>query len=171
MNLCTCCEENAVWSEAESHGHQLCEECSHTTDCDHPSHRAWSCEDAESHPIWEQGFCEKCRQRDRAESEKDELEQQVRALAAELEWQVADAHRADTGSVYLTLRRECDACILGTDDDCTCEEMTVRISDHGSCYCSEDVSLVIPSGNAGGDDHTIEYLRKRLTRRPPVEAN
>lgn len=174
MALCTCCEENEVWSEAAEHGHELCEACSHVDDCECSGHGRTN-DSPERHVIWETDtdltWCPTCRRRERAEAEKDELEEQVKALAAQHEWEVADNHRADTGSVYIKLHRECDACILGTDGDCTCEELTVRISDHGSCYCSEDVSLVIPSGNESGDDHTFEYLRKRLTRRPPVENN
>ena len=92
------------------------------------------------------------------------------AIAAELEWDFdRDTYSGgfNSRSRYYTLTRECDACILGTDDDCTCERLKLRISDHGSAYCSEHVSIAM---NPSGDDHSVEYLRKRLTRQTPVES-
>lgn len=170
MAICTCCEEREISAEAAKHGFELCDECATTTVCENCGY-----DTCYAHAEWETDrelcWCDKCREKYQRATEMDDLEQEVERLAAEHQWDVVDRRLADTGSVYIELHRECDVCILGKDDDCTCESLSVRISDHGSAYCSEDVSLVIPSGNAGGDDHTVEILRKRLIRKPPIGAN
>lgn len=170
--ICELCEENEVWPEAAAHGKNWCHECSHIEDCQNEYHgRAGG--SAPLHPFWETDrdlcWCEKCRDGYTKTTELDALESLVKSLANEHEWGVVDQHRADTGSVYIELHRECDTCILGSDEDCSCETLKVRISDHGSCYCTEDISLVIPSGNPSGDDHSVEYFQKRLVRVPKGE--
>lgn len=166
-NLCEICEENEVWSEAVAHGKNWCEDCSHSEDCENQYHRPSG--DAPRHPFWETDrdlcWCEKCCRSAQKESEMESLEAELRSLATANDWEIDRTQQAQTGSVYFTLSRECDCCVLGGDpEDCTCEKLSVRISDHGSCYCREDISLIIPSGNASGDDHSIETLKKRLVR-------
>lgn len=172
--LCTCCGENEVWEDAVARGFQWCEECSYTDACGNQYHRAG--EDADRHLVWEQDpdvcFCEKCRCSLNKESEMAAMKSELRELASLNDWEIDREQQAHTGSVYFSLSRECDCCILGGDpEDCTCEKLTVRISDHGSCYCREDISLVIPSGNPSGDDHSIDYLKKRLIRVSATKEN
>lgn len=63
---------------------------------------------------------------------------------------------ASTGSRYCELSRERD------DEDGRPEyqTVTIRVADHGTCYCSEQWSIVMDGGN--GDDHTIEALLDHL---------
>ena len=72
----------------------------------------------------------------------------------------------NTRSHYYDLYRDCAACVgdcVATEDDnCECQTLVLRVSDHGSAYCSEDVSL---ARQPGGDDHDLDYLRRRLIRR------
>lgn len=68
----------------------------------------------------------------------------------------------NTRSRYYTLEWTCPVCCGDEDgDDCCCESLTLRISDHGSAYCREDVSLAMA---AGGDDHTLADLESRMRR-------
>jgi hypothetical protein len=172
--LCELCNELEVWSEAVEHGHAWCENCSYVDDCGCECHGRTN-DAPELHVAWEtdhdMSFCPTCRRRERASQEMQSLEAQVRELAEIHEWDVSIESVADTGSRYLRLERECGPCILGSSDECDCETLAVRISDHGSCYCREDLSLVIPSGKESGDDHTVEELSRRLARRPPAEAD
>ena len=59
----------------------------------------------------------------------------------------------NTLSRYYTLERDLP--------DGEVETLKLRISDHGSLYCSEDISLAM---HPGGDDHDLTGLKARLDR-------
>lgn len=157
---CNCCEEQPIWSEAAKHGHATCQDCSRNTFCLVCNRLV----ESDTLYQWDEYTCDDCAAQVTRSTEMDDTADALKALAAEHEWDVEIKSVAQTGSWYYTLTRECDNCILGSDDDCTCEELTVRISDHGTAYCSEDYSLVIPSGSANPDDHNLEILKRRLSR-------
>ena len=115
--------------------------------------------------------CERCLARHESADWIDATAPQVAALAAENDWEF-DEHSCrfarDSLSRYYDLTRECDTCLLGKlDVDCTCESLNLRISDHGSAYCREDISLAM---NPGGDDSTMDFLAARLARMKTAEA-
>ena len=115
----------------------------------------------------EQGItlCEKCQATADWHEWHEEILETVEALAAKHEWEFDRTQASggtNTRSHYYELFRECDVCILGKDDgECTCETLKLRISDHGTAYCTEDISLAM---TPSGDDHTLETLEKRLAR-------
>lgn len=93
------------------------------------------------------------------ESTLDRVEQ----LAATHGWEF-DRCRfrgGNTRSRYYELEWICPTCQGESDDDCCCESLTLRLSDHGSAYCREDISLAM---RPGGDDHTLAELERRLQR-------
>lgn len=139
MALCSCCEER----EAHPLCGGECAECRKPTMCE----GGW--------------LCDSCRRRNEKHDWLDATCKAVESLAVAHEWEAGRWHHAETGSRYVELTRECDSCILG-DDDCTCETIKVRVSDHGSAYCSEDYSIAM---NPSGDDHSLEILAARLARR------
>lgn len=135
--LCSCCQEAEATSESIQHGYCLCSECQKTSFCAHCDE-----ESAEEHFLWETAICEGCRRYGQQSQAIDELCQKVEELAQEHEWDFDGwEHSQSSRSRYLKIRRECDTCILGSDGDCTCERLTVRVSDHQSVYNREDVSL------------------------------
>lgn len=85
---------------------------------------------------------------------REATEEEVERLAAQHGWRVDLTSVASTGTRYYRLRCVCDA-------ECEHDDLTLRISDHPSAHCSEDVSLAF---DGGGDDHTIEALARRLSR-------
>lgn len=109
---------------------------------------------------WEGGFCERCEASRERFDWLDATCEAVEKLASENDWEHDGWHVAGTGSRYTTLTRECGNCILG-GGACTCETLKVRVSDHGSCYCSEDVSI---AKTPSGDDHSLAILANRLIR-------
>ena len=102
-------------------------------------------------------LCSECERKHVEEKQKDELEETVMALAAKHGWRQSRNgwHRAETGTIYIELRR---------DQDDEMETLKVRIADHPTAHCSEDISLVIASGSEGFNDHNIEILERRLSR-------
>lgn len=127
--------------------------CDCTTLCNHceaqlPDHEI---EDGETH-------CEYCREEDAKLAWIETTETEVERLAADAGWEI-DAWNGgfNTKSRYAEIWRE-----VGDE----IESFKVRVSDHGSCYCSEDISLAM---EPGGDDHTLDVLAARLAR--PFEAD
>lgn len=164
MPLCSCCEER----NAHPLCNGQCEECARPAACESGHCRFqleesdiadWSPEHQEREGGW---LCESCRRREEKHAWIDETCRAVETLAAEHEWEIGRWYHAETGSRYVELHRECDACVLGTEDDCTCETVKVRVSDHGSAYCSEDYSI---AKTPSGDDHSLEILAARLSTR------
>ncbi len=83
-------------------------------------------------------------------------------------WSVRLDSKAETGSCYWELFRPASA----ADDTPESiedygmtggETVSLRISDHGDCYCRSDYSL---AENPGGDDTTIETVLRRLALPP-----
>jgi hypothetical protein len=146
MAHCTCCDER----EAHPLCDDLCIECARPQVC--ACGRELTDDDA---AVWSPENqidcrCERCGSAARRDNEIDAMCRQVEQAAARDGW-ARDGYwtTAGTGSMYITLTR-------------ADRSITVRVSDHGSAYCREDVSLVIPSGRASGDDHTWAYLEARL---------
>ncbi len=100
-------------------------------------------------------LCEKCEQENAAIEWIDSTETKVRELAAEHGW---DFERTGgTGSRYYELTRN-----NGLDDDeQEWQAIKLRISDHATAYCSEDISL---TKDGSGDDHTLDSLKNALAR-------
>lgn len=91
--------------------------------------------------------CESCQAEDVAIEWIGQTLEQVERLAAEHGWEIASRDRSrETKSRYLTLER----------GD---QRLVVRVSDHGSMYCREDISL---AKDGGPDDHTLDDLMRRL---------
>ncbi|MGB0767356.1 MAG: hypothetical protein ACPGYV_06565 [Phycisphaeraceae bacterium] len=100
--------------------------------------------------------CEDCRAKDAKFDWLEETCDQVESLARQHGWEIDGVwHTAQTGSRYVELYRE------GGEDDDELQTIKVRVSDHGSCYCSEDISLAM---TPSGDDHTIECLAAALAK-------
>jgi hypothetical protein len=120
--------------------------------------------------VFEEGeFCEECRR------EKDWLDwleatlDAVERFAKQHGW---DFNRHDYSGGFNTPSRYYELTRLGGEWDADNEEyldietLKLRLSDHGTCYCSEDISLAM---NASGDDSTLEALGRRMAR--PFDAD
>lgn len=122
---------------------------------------------AEGEEIDGKNYCETCVKSIRWYEWLEETLDAVEALASEFEWDFDRTQYSggfNTKSRYYELERECSSCVLGLDDDCTCETVRLRISDHGSAYCSEDISL---AKEPSGDDHDLDSLKAALSRPRP----
>lgn len=83
-----------------------------------------------------------------------DTESAIEAVVESAGWSITERSGGfNSASRYLTIYRE--------NFDGDFEEFKLRISDHGSAHCSEDISLAM---NPGGDDHSIETLTARLAR-------
>lgn len=128
------------------------------------------CKDDERHIIARAGLCEMLR--DAAEKEKEDAENErfdwldltceaVEKLARIHGWQDASDlngfswNHAQTASRYITLEKM----IEGEAGEENWQQIKVRVSDHGSAYCSEDFSI---AKNPSGDDHTMGQLKAAL---------
>lgn len=112
----------------------------------------WACECGNELSQWQveagDTLCESCQAEDEAVEWIDQTMGHVDRLAAEHGWEITSRDKSrETKSRYITLER-------GTD------RLVVRVSDHGSMYCREDISLAM---DGGPDDHTIEDLERRLS--------
>jgi hypothetical protein len=95
----------------------------------------------------------------------DATEERIEAAAVANGWSMICRSIASTGSRYYDLAREAreDG---QTDQDVEdfglagLEEFTLRISDHGDCYCRAAMSV---AKNPSGDDTTIEAVLRRLS--------
>ncbi len=94
--------------------------------------------------------CETCRRREAVYAEMSALADRAEAAAIEAGWECEGWDRGRRGSWYAVFSR----------GEAT---LKLRVADHGSCYCTEHVSLVIPSGNASGDDHTFAAWLARIS--------
>jgi len=94
----------------------------------------------------------------------EETEATIEVAAADHGWSMVVRDIAATGSRYYELMRECRA-EDDTDESIAdygptgLESITLRISDHGDCYCRSDYSL---AERPSGDDTTIEAVMCRL---------
>jgi len=152
-HLCEVCFERPIWSDAVAHGYRWCEECSYSTECGNPDCRMhW---EVAPHLAWETGaLCERCQaDADWCQWLRSTLDA-VERIAGEHGWQLdRDSYSGgfNTRSRYYTLNR----------GD---EEVKLRVSDHGDCYCNDDLSLAM---RPSGDDTTIEGVEERLSREGP----
>lgn len=130
----------------------MCETC---PVCDLPADDCqccWSCRDCGNElGQWQveagDTLCESCAAEDDAVDWIEQTIEQVERLAAQHGWEITSRDKSrETKSHYLTLER----------DDQT---LVVRVSDHGSMYCREDISIAM---DGGPDDHTLADLRRRL---------
>lgn len=123
---------------------------------------AWEIEGEE---IGEHAYCSDCARVSRWSEWLESTLDAIEEAAKEGEWEFhRDRYSGgfNTRSRYYTLDRECSSCILGGDpDECDCETLKIRVSDHGTAHCTEDLSIAMVPG---GDDHTIEQVVARLTR-------
>ena len=114
-------------------------------------------------------LCEACRAENERIIWRNETEERVRADAEKYGWDVERSTQAQTGTVYVTIDRQSpadDEEEIGDPDDWTdAETLVVRIGDHSTAYCREDISLVLP-GRESGDDHSYDYFLSRLQTKP-----
>lgn len=114
-------------------------------------------------------LCETCREELAWLVWRDKTEASVRTDAEKHGWDVDRATQAQTGTVYVTIDRQSpmdDEEEAGDPDDWTDgETLIVRIGDHSTAYCREDISLVMP-GHESGDDHTYAWFLSRLQTKP-----
>lgn len=82
---------------------------------------------------------------------EDSIEK-VEKLCTQHGWSISEKSTANTGSIYLTVEKD-------SEDDF--DSVVIRISDHSTAYCSEDISI---SFKPGFDDHTFDDLKKRLLK-------
>lgn len=95
----------------------------------------------------ESDFCDSCQAENEAIEWIDSTAAEVKAAAARHGWEIESvSHSKETKSRYFRLSRRG-------------RELKVRVSDHSTAYCSEDVSLAF---DGGPDDHTIEQLEAIL---------
>lgn len=164
---CQCCDEH----EAHPLCDGLCEECAKPDLCAREG-----CEHSIDADDWTPGddygerLCEECQTREEKAQWLRETEDRVRADAEKHGWDMNLGHRAQTGTDYYELSRQAPTdCDDDPDDDpdewIGCETLKVRIGDHGSCYCREDISLVM-LGCESGDDHSYDYFLSRLQTKP-----
>ncbi len=110
-------------------------------------------------------YCDDCNRNKTVMDWIESTEKQVRKLCESNGWDMPAICSGgfNTNSRYYELTKTCGLCASGADDlsDCDCQTIKLRISDHGSCYCSEDISLAM---NSSGDDHTIEHFDSVLKR-------
>lgn len=107
--------------------------------------------------------CESCRNKTEKAEWVEETCEQVEQLAERYGWELPGSgwQWANTGSRYAELSR--GRWINEDTDDEDYEEQTlkIRVSDHATCYCIEDISL---AKEGSGDDSTIEHLAALLAR-------
>lgn len=132
-HICECCEEHLA---THHDGCQwICAECSFDPMC----------------PVCgmiETGgeLCERCEKMERRSRFMAETEAELERIAAAYGWNIEHRSQAQTGSRYYELNRGGDT-------------VRVRISDHQTCYESEDFSIEI-----SGDGHSIKQIEHRLAQ-------
>jgi hypothetical protein len=145
MTLCECCDEK--------NQHVLCapycEECARPQTCSRCDCELANGDNADWSPENQVAcLCESCRIDDERAAEFAALVSRVETIISDCGWTMARAwSRAQTGSMYAAIER---------GDD----RMTIRVSDHATCYCREDISIVLDGGS--GDDHDIDALASML---------
>lgn len=170
MTRCVCFAGGCEGSAHPKSRRGECVECARVTaqDCKTENCSRFVCD---VYDDWEPGeetcgLCESCAESERKSASLYALEHQVSEVIGEYSsWEVFSVHQAQTGTRYLRADRDCDekGCVHMV------ASLSIRIGDHASSYCTEDISLVIP-GEGGGDDHTIDYLRERLAGEYEGEA-
>jgi len=163
MSNCTCCEKSPA--------HPLCGD--HCEQCHRPCCCAVCDKELDSDLVesWKAGeptdiCCEACEASRKKHIWIDATCSRVEELASTSGWETGDWNTAETGSRYIELHRECSSCLGVVDRECECETLKVRVSDHGSAYCYEDISIAM---TPSGDDHTLKDLERRLMQDVKVD--
>jgi len=142
-----------------------CESCERWESCP-LAHRLCAGETCQHEAEEAGGLCEACRLTDERDAARHawmtEAEARVESLAKAHGWSRDRWHVAQTGSQYVELTREG----LDEDGDAAWQTIKVRVSDHATAHCSEDISIAM---DPGYDDHTFEFLAQRLAA--PFEAD
>lgn len=147
--ICECCGESEKWQVAIQHDSPYCEACSKTSSC-----KNLQClqELDEERYLWERGYyCINCEEAKRIAEFYDIACETLEKMCEQYGWRLKLESVADTGSRYYLMSKE--------SGDNT-HEYKVRISDHATVYCSENISI---SMNPGGDDHDWAFLEAKLT--------
>ncbi len=118
------------------------------------SHQLYLCQQEHcEHEVQEPGLCDACTEELARVMWLQETEQKIVQLAREYGWSVERKSGGfNTPSRYIELERS-------DEEGDEWQSIMVRVSDHSSAYCSEDISICM---SPGGDDHTIYDLRKIL---------
>lgn len=112
---------------------------------------------------WEPGqslentMCESCAIAFDKQKEMSDLQSQFESVVMDSGWTIQSTHHAQTGTQYVDIWSDCALCEEGG------HSLKVRLGDHATAYCSEDISLVTGQ-NGGGDDHTIQSLTHHLAK-------
>lgn len=115
-------------------------------------------------------LCERCQKKEEQHAWIDATERTIEQAAQEHGWSMHLDSIAQTNSRYYTVSR----LVRGaeqTDEDVEdygfdeIESFTLRLSDHGDCYCNADYSL---ARQPSGDDTTLEAVAARLARPPHI---
>ncbi|MEA3224646.1 MAG: hypothetical protein U9Q07_01755 [Planctomycetota bacterium] len=156
MITCTCCAEEFEMVNKDGE----CAKCVTAREDSNARTCAHCFEEQDYHDdLTEDGLCEECAAHAAyvtwAEKTKAAIELAATNNGWELDgdWQAAQT----THSEYASFRRDDDADDEDEDDEDDDREthVKIRVSDHGTCYCSERFSLAF---EASGDDHTIDVV-------------
>lgn len=128
----------------------VCDRC----DQDLPTNERWDLPDT----VFDRGYttCQKCLKKAKINNWMDEVEEKCRELAGQHGWDFELKNVASTGTRYYDLFRE----FVNKDGDDDYEEFKLRISDHGSAHCTEDISLAMDECI---DDHSFQAFENRIT--------
>jgi hypothetical protein len=151
--ICECCCKSLVGELGRTHGYRYCDDCCKCRTCEREG-----CDgEADEHYLWERAMCDSCEEKEARWKWLDETIEAIGSAAAEHGWSEDHDSQAQTGTRYLTFSR----------DD---ETLIIRVADHGSCYCREDYSVVLP-GRESGDDHSLAQVLARLAKIVQTEAS
>lgn len=99
-------------------------------------------------------YCQECQERLYKKEWIEAGADIVEEIAEANGWEIADRHTAQTNTVYIELQK------IDEDGEIV-KETKIRISDHGSAYCSEEFSIALnPSGDDHDPDYVLEFLKK-----------
>ena len=145
--LCECCGEAEVSAIGLEHGYDYCDACCRCNTCDNEGCQH-TCDE---HYLWEKADCEECQAEHARWTWTDETDEAIRQAAEAHDWSIDNVQLAQTNSRYYNLSRPGD------------EDLKIRVSDHGDCYCTSDYSVVLP-GRESGDDVPLQTVLDRLAR-------
>lgn len=154
--LCDCCGENPISYVSRANSSDTCAQCETTHTCD-------SCNrESLEQPIyiWERAECASCKKAKEVTEWLFNTREEIDALALKHGWSQDDYWRqASTGSCYARFSKEIPD--NDEDEETTTKYLSVRVSDHGTAYCSEDISIAY---EPSGDDHSLDHLRTVFAR-------
>ena len=105
-------------------------------------------------------YCESCRREQDATDALWELHERVESMIENATgFSIGDTHYAGgTRSIYMEADLSCAKCLEWI------RTWKVRVSDHGTAYCTEDFSFA--SANSNPDDHDVETFPAWLANAP-----